>query len=269
LLQSAYRSYHSTKTALLKVLSDVLTAIDNKKVTLLALLDLSAAFDCVDHDILLSRLQSRFGLDGAVLAWIQSFLSDRTQRVCFGGRLLHEAIIGATIGATGCGNPLRRRKLNAEKTQLRWLGSRHQLAKLTISHLPLSSTTSSSTVDIVSTANDLGVILDSQLTMTTHVSSVCRAGFFQLRQLRSVRRSLTTEATRALLQTFISCRLDYCNSVLAGVHDVYLQPLQYLQNAAAHLVSGARRHDHITPVLVSLLWLPVCQRISYKTAVLV
>ena len=93
LLQSAYRSQHSTETALLKVLSDVLTAIDDKKVTLLALLDLSAAFDCVDHSILLSRLQSWFGLDGAVLVWIRSFLSDRTQRVCFGGRLSAEIVL--------------------------------------------------------------------------------------------------------------------------------------------------------------------------------
>ena len=60
--QSAYRRYHSTETAMLKVLSDVLLAADNQKVTLLALLDLSAAFDCVDHDILLHRLQSIFGL---------------------------------------------------------------------------------------------------------------------------------------------------------------------------------------------------------------
>ena len=79
LLQSAYRSHHSTETVLLKVLSDVLTVVDDKKVTLLALLDLSAAFDCVDHDILLSRLQSRFGLDGTVLAWIQFFFLSPTE----------------------------------------------------------------------------------------------------------------------------------------------------------------------------------------------
>jgi len=51
-LQSAYRQHHFTETAMRKVLSDVLLAVDGKKVTLLALLDLSAAFDCVDHDIL-------------------------------------------------------------------------------------------------------------------------------------------------------------------------------------------------------------------------
>jgi len=91
--------------------------------------------------------------------------------------------------------------------------------------------------------------------------------FFQLRQLRSVCRSLTTEATRALVQAFSSCRLDYCNSLLAGVADVYLRRLQSVQNATARLVSGARRHDHITLVLVSLHWLPVRQRIIYRTAV--
>ena len=82
--------------------------------------------------------------------------------------------------------------------------------------------------------------------MARHISAVCRAGFFQLRQLRSVRRSLTTEAIRALVQAFISCRLDYCNSLLAGVADVYLRRLQSVQNAAAHLVSGAHRHESTT-----------------------
>jgi hypothetical protein len=92
-LQSAYRRHHSTETALLKVLSDILMAADDRKVTLLALLDLNAAFDCVDHEILLSRLHSRFGLDGCILAWIRSFLSDISQRVSFGGRLSSDIVL--------------------------------------------------------------------------------------------------------------------------------------------------------------------------------
>ena len=132
--------------------------------------------------------------------------------------------------------------------------------------LPLVTTTSSSTVDIVSTANDLGVILDGQLTMAWHDSSVCRAGFFQLRQLRSIRRSLTTEATRALVQAFISCRLDYCNSLLPGSLMFIFGDSSLCRTPTARLVSGAHRNDHITPVLVGLHWLPVRQRIIYKTA---
>ena len=79
--------------------------------------------------------------------------------------------------------------------------------------------------------------------------------------------SLTSNTSHNLKQLAKtgSCRLDYCNSLLAGVADVYLRRLQSVQNAAARLVSGAHRHDHITPVLVDLHWLPVRQRIIYKT----
>jgi hypothetical protein len=84
-LQSAYRRYHSTETALLRVMSDLLHAADNRRVSLLGLLDLSAAFDCVDHDILLQRLRTAFGVDGLALEWVRSFLVQRTQRVNFGG----------------------------------------------------------------------------------------------------------------------------------------------------------------------------------------
>ena len=60
--QSTYRKKHSTETAMLRIWSDMLSAADNRQVTLLDLLDLSAAFDCVDHDLLLQRLQVSFGL---------------------------------------------------------------------------------------------------------------------------------------------------------------------------------------------------------------
>jgi len=79
--QSAYRKKHSTETAMLRVWSDVLTSADVREVTLLGLLDLSAAFDCVDHDILLHGLEVAFGLTNTALKWIRSFLTDRTQQV--------------------------------------------------------------------------------------------------------------------------------------------------------------------------------------------
>ena len=85
--QSAYRKNHSTETALLRVISDLLNSMDKQEVTLLGLLDLSAAFDCVDHDILLSRLERTSGIDGLALEWIRSFLADRTQQVAFRGQL--------------------------------------------------------------------------------------------------------------------------------------------------------------------------------------
>ena len=80
-LQSAYRSNHLMETALLKVKTDILNAMQNKQVTCLILLDLSAAFDTISHSKLINRLKFRFGLDGVVLHWITDYLANRTQRV--------------------------------------------------------------------------------------------------------------------------------------------------------------------------------------------
>ena len=77
--QSAYKAFHSTETALVRVHNDILTAIDNNNTVILLLLDLSAAFDTVDHSILLSRLSSRSGIKRTVLAWLRSYLTSRKQ----------------------------------------------------------------------------------------------------------------------------------------------------------------------------------------------
>ena len=82
--QSAYRVGHSTETALLRVQNDVLRALDIQNDVIIVLLDLSSAFDTIDHDILLHRLRCRFKIDGVVLEWIRSYLRGRTQRVCVG-----------------------------------------------------------------------------------------------------------------------------------------------------------------------------------------
>ena len=78
---SAYRKFHSTETALLKVQSDIFSNMDKQKVTMLVMLDLSAAFDTVSHEILLSTLHSQYGLDGKVLGWFESYLFKRQQKI--------------------------------------------------------------------------------------------------------------------------------------------------------------------------------------------
>ena len=82
--QSAYKKGDSTETALTRIHNDILSAINDGECVILVLLDLSAAFDTVDHDILITRLKHRFGITGKALGWIQSYLSERTQFVKIG-----------------------------------------------------------------------------------------------------------------------------------------------------------------------------------------
>lgn len=158
-----------------------------------------------------------------------------------------------------------RLKLNAEKTQVIWIGTRQQLAKVDIDQLHLLS----ADVTFSTTVSDLGVVIDRQLGMADQVAALCRSCFFQLRQLRTVRCSLTADAVATLVHAFISSRLDYCNSLLVGIGEGLLQRIQRVQNAAARLVTGTRKYEHITPVLRALHWLPVRQRIVFKIAMLV
>ena len=79
--QSAYCKHHSTETALLYIHDHLINAIGSQKVSCLCLLDLSAAFDTIDHNILITRLSSWFGIHGSVLSWFKSYLSSRSFRV--------------------------------------------------------------------------------------------------------------------------------------------------------------------------------------------
>jgi len=151
-----------------------------------------------------------------------------------------------------------RRRLNPDKIVIMWLGSRHQIEKVTVHNIPVLE----SSMTTVDTARDLAVILDSQLTMSAQVGATCRSAYNYLRQLRPVVRTLSIEARKTVVHAFVSSRLDYCNSLLFGVTNSRVRRLQAVQNAAAHLVSGTRRSEHITPVLRqlhSVHWLPVRQ----------
>ena len=106
LLQSAYNQNHSTVSELLKVKNDILLNMEAQKVTLLVLLDFSAAFDTVRHDTLLNRLKSRFGVDGKALEWFASYLMDRTPRVTVNDRLSPAFPLRQVVPQGSCLGPL-------------------------------------------------------------------------------------------------------------------------------------------------------------------
>ena len=114
----------------------------------------------------------------------------------------------------------------------------------------------------------LGVFVDSDLSMRTHVQRTVSRCFAILRQLRSIRRSVPIAVFQSLVVCLILSRLDYCNSVLVGLPANLTNRLQSVQNAAARLVYGLRRYDHVTGALASLHWLRVAERIQFKIAVL-
>jgi hypothetical protein len=153
-----------------------------------------------------------------------------------------------------------RLRLKPSKTQVMWLGSAQLLAKVQLIEIPVLS----SQVRVVETARNLGVVIDSQLSMSAQVSAVCRGCYYQLRQLRPLTKCMTKDAIKTLTHAFISSRLDYCNALYYGITDGLISRLQSVQNAAARLVTGLGRRDHVTPVLQQLHWLPIRRRVLFK-----
>ena len=121
----------------------------------------------------------------------------------------------------------------------------------------------------VTSVRNLGIYIDSDMSMKTHVSKVVSAAFAALRQIRSVRRSLPRHAVVSLVVAIVLTRLDYGNATLAGLPINLLDRLQSVLNASARLICSARKYDHVTPLLCDLHWLRVPERINFKLSVLV
>jgi len=123
-------------------------------------------------------------------------------------------------------------------------------------------------VDPVTSIRDLGIYIDADLSMRTHVSRTVSRCFAALRQLRQIRRLVPPATFQTLVVVLVLSRLDYGNGVLVGLPAYLVRRLQSVLNASARLIHQLRRSDHITEALVSLHWLRVPERIQYKIAVL-
>ncbi len=99
--------------------------------------------------------------------------------------------------------------------------------------------------------------------MDKHINSVVMSSFFQLKHLSKVKPFLSFSDSERM-HVFVSTRLNHYNALYVGVDHASLSRLQLVQNAAAQLLTGTRKREHITPVLASLCWLPVLFRINFK-----
>uniref|UniRef100_A0A672P2L3 Reverse transcriptase domain-containing protein n=1 Tax=Sinocyclocheilus grahami TaxID=75366 RepID=A0A672P2L3_SINGR len=120
----------------------------------------------------------------------------------------------------------------------------------------------SSTVTPSTSVRNLGAIFDDHLTFKDHIAKTARSCRFALHNIRKIRPFLTEHAAQLLVQALVISRLDYCNALLAGLPSSTIKTLQMIQNAAARLVFNEPKRAHVTPLFISLHWLPDVARIN-------
>ena len=126
--------------------------------------------------------------------------------------------------------------------------------------------------DVRTSANirDLGVYLDSTMSMTIHVTRICRTAYGRLRNIARIRSSLPLRACKTLVHALVTSTLDFGNAALFGITSTLLHRLEMVQRAAARVVLCIDRRDHrsMTAALRELHWLPIAQRIEFKVLTL-
>ena len=317
IFQSLYRQLHSTETALLRVQNDILQAVDSEGGAILVLLDLSAAFDTIDHQKLLDLLDYSFGIRGDALRWFKSYLQDRTQTVQIGSSTSEPVTLkygvpqGSVLGpilftmyTTPLGYIIRNHNqdfhLYADDTQLyisfkpcdsisrqtaisqieacikdikTWMTN--NLLKLNDDKTELIIVTTSETTsrqeDIVINIGDspiapimepprnLGVLFDSTCCLNDHVNKICKNINYQLYSIGKIRKYLDKPSTEKMINSAVTSRLDYCNSLLYGINGYLVSQLQRCQNNEYRisykilLLAYKAQHGMVPPYLSSLL----------------
>ena len=110
--------------------------------------------------------------------------------------------------------------------------------------------------------------MDSDLNFNSHIKSMTSAVFYHLKNIARIKGIVSKPDLERLIHAFVSSKLDYCNGLLTGLSKRAIRQLQNIQNAAARVMTRTRECIYSSPVLRSLHWLPVAQRIDFKTALL-
>ena len=155
-------------------------------------------------------------------------------------------------------------QLNDSKTEFIVFGSKKNLSELPSMNLIVGH----STIECSTVVKNIGAYLDCNMNLARQLSSTCKSAWFHLHQISKIRRYLTTEQAKSVIHAYVTSRLDQNNSLLIGLPKNHIKCLQNVQNASAKLIMGGKKHDHVTPILRDLHWLPIESRIIFKILLL-
>ena len=136
-------------------------------------------------------------------------------------------------------------QLNSDKSEIILFGPHSSRQSLLNSLGPLAP-------NVSPVARNLGVQFDSELRFEHQVKKVVQTCFMHLRNIHKIKSFLSISNLKTVVNALVYSRLDYCNALYSGINQSLIRRLQLVQNAAARLVTGTRRYEHITPVLAEL-----------------
>lgn len=314
--QHGFRPKLSTATALSVLTDEIYKNIDNKKISLLTLCDLSKAFDSINHKLLLKKLTDN-KID---IFWFENYLNDRTQsvrindhissssKISYGvpqgsilgpllftifvndmseniidclliqyaddTQLLHSGTVDelhnlirraeATICTAKqyfCKNGLM---LNSDKTQCIFIGSR-QLIK----RIPNDTEISIDNSHIIpcNHVKNLGVYIDSTMTFEKHINEITKKVNGILFYLNRIKDNFDMQTRKIVVQSLALSVLYYCLEIYGKTNDTLLHNIQKLQNFASKVTVGAKKYDHVTPIINKLEWMTISQQLTFEVAV--
>ena len=325
--QSAYRANHSCETAVLKLTDDILWTMENKNIKIMVCLDNSAAFDTVNHQVLLSVMRDYYGVDGTVLTWLKSYLQDRQMCVnirqeysepktfnysvpqgsCSGAQIFSwysstlenhlekhidlnahaddhtinkdfdpdqpiqekETLVTLSTSIHTIGDWMNenRLKLNKDKTEIIYFGSKKQLAKC--EHVNKSVQMDDELIQTSPCVRYVGTWFDNELNFYTHAIKKSKAAMLNLLLIKNIRNFIDFDTCQILISCLVMSHLDYCNAVLIGCSDKCINILQRVQNIAAKILTKSSKFASNTELFKKLHWLPIRKRCEFKCMCLI
>ena len=243
--QSGNKKLHSCETLNVMITDKALEAMDAKKVTLVVLLDLSKAFDSIDHATLLAKLQA-LGVSSASLDWFKSYLSGRLQCVRIGAEtsslqgISHGVPQGSILGPA--------------------------LFTIYFNNIPsipdvcsLESYVDDSKLYLSFPVAEASNVIQ-QINKDSCIGSLC--------QINRVKHLFDARTLERVINALVFSKLYYCSPVWSNTSKKNISKLQKIQNFARRIITGKRKFDHITPVLRELRWLLVTSFLKYTLGVL-